>query len=45
MGKAIFFVKGPSSVKIIVKALEAVEVGGKLPLFKYLSIIVFFGKT
>ena len=45
LGKAIFFVKGPLSIKILVKALEAVEVEGKSPFFKYPSIIVFFGKT
>ena len=41
--KTIFFVKGPLLIKIL--ALEAVEVGGQSPFFKYLSINVFFGKT
>ena len=45
MGNAIFLVKGDSSINIPVKVLEAVEVCGKLPFFKYLSIIVFFGKS
>ena len=31
-------------IKILVKALEAVEVLGKLPFFKYLSIIFFLEK-
>ena len=45
MGKAIFFVKQPSLIQILVKALEAVEDGQKSPCFKYLSIIFFFVKT
>ena len=45
MEKAIFFVNGPLLIKILVKALEGVEVGGLSPFFKYLSIIVFFSKT
>ena len=39
MGKAIFFVKGGGLIKILVKALEvleALEVGGGTPSFKYL---------
>ena len=42
MGKAIFFVKGSLLVKVLVKALEAVEVGGKSPFFKYLSVVGFY---
>ena len=45
MGKAIFFVKGPILIKILVNALDALEVVWKSPLFKYLSIIFFFSKT
>ena len=41
MGKAIFVAKGSLLINILVKPLEAVEVGGKLPFFKLLSIIVF----
>ena len=36
MGKAIFFVKGSLLVKVLVKALEADEVRGKSPFFKYI---------
>ena len=43
MGNAIFFVKG--SLLIPVKALEAVKAGQKWPFFKYMSTILFFGKT
>ena len=39
------FVKVSWLIKVLVKALDAVEVGGKLPFLKYLSIIFFFGKT
>ena len=35
MGKAIFFVKGSLLVEVLVKALEAVKVGGKSPFVKY----------
>ena len=45
MGKAIFLVKGPSLIQIIVKALEAIQVRGKSPFFKYLSMIVLFCKA
>ena len=45
MGKAIFFVKGSLLIKVLVKVLEAVEAGQKLPFFKYLSIIFFFVRT
>ena len=38
-------VKGCLSIKVLVKALEAVEAGKKLPFFKYLLPIFFFGKT
>ena len=31
MGKDIFFVKGSLLIKVLVKALEVVEDGGKLP--------------
>ena len=44
MGKALFFVKEPLLIKILVNMLEAVEVWGN-HLFKYLPIIIFFGKT
>ena len=40
MDKAIFFVKG----SLLVKALEAIKVRGKLPFFEYLSIIFFLAK-
>ena len=32
-------------IYVPVKALEAVETGQKLPFFKYISTIFFFGKT
>ena len=41
----LFSAKGSLLIEVLVKALEAVEVGGKSPFFKYLSIIFFFGKT
>ena len=44
VGKAIFFVKGSILIKVLVKDLEALEVGGKSPFFKYLSIIFFLAK-
>ena len=45
MGEAIFFVKWSLLIKVLVKALDAVEDGRKSPFFKYLSIIFFYGKT
>ena len=40
-----FFVKWSLLIKVLVKALEAIEAGQKSPLFKYLLIIFFVGKT
>ena len=34
MGKAILFVKGSLLIKVLVKALEAVEVGGEIAVFQ-----------
>ena len=45
-GQGYFFLqKGSLLIKVLVKALEAVEAGGKSPFFKYMSTIFFFGKT
>ena len=44
-GQGYFLAKGSILNKVIVKAREAIEVGRKLPFFKYLSIVFFFGKT
>ena len=38
MDKAIFLVKGSILIKVLVKALETVEVGGKLP---FLFLFIF----
>ena len=44
MGKAIFFVKGSLLVKVLVKALEAVEVMGKSPFSNTCQIFSFLAK-
>ena len=44
-GQGCLFEKESLLVKVLVKALEAFEVRGKSLVFKYLSIIFFFGKT
>ena len=44
-GQGYIFVNGSLLIKVLVKALEAVEAGQKSPFFKYLSIIFFFVKT
>ena len=44
MGKAIFFVKGSLSIKVIVKALEAVEVVGEIANFQ-IPLKKIFGRN
>ena len=44
MCKAISCVKGPLLIKTLVKALEAIEVGGKLTFFQIPVKIWIFGK-
>ena len=43
--KDIYFGKGSLLIKVPGKALEAVEAGQKLTIFKYMSTIILFGKT
>ena len=38
-GQGYLFCKGSLSIKVLVKALEAVEAGRKSPTFKYLVIV------